>query len=298
MRVEGPQSYVAHEELVADARRYPQIWRLVVGVLVVGVFTILANFALFSVVANQGPPTWVDGFLNGLFPVAVLVILASFVFVIMGVALAARLLQRRALRSIIGPSSRAMRQFVKVLVALLTLQVILLLLPPYGFGAPLVPNLAFGQWVLLLPLGLVAILIQTSAEEILFRGYLQQSLAARFRSPWIWMLVPSVLFGFGHYTPSVAGGNAMIVAVWAMIFGLITADLTARAGTLGPAIALHFFNNCWVILGTSMPDMLSGLALYHWPFDSADTARLRPWLYVDFAIMIVSWLTVRLAIRR
>ena len=52
------------------------------------------------------------------------------------------------------------------------------------------------------------------------------------------------------------------------------------------------------ILIASMPDDLSGLALYLVPFSMEDTEALRAWLPVDFGIMFVSWLAARLAIRR
>ena len=76
------------------------------------------------------------------------------------------------------------------------------------------------------------------------------------------------------------------------------ADLTARAGTLGPAIAVHFVNNASPFLLVSLPDDLSGLSLYLGSFSMGDEAMMRAWLPVDFAFMIVSWLTARLAIRR
>ena len=82
------------------------------------------------------------------------------------------------------------------------------------------------------------------------------------------------------------------------MFGVLTADLTARAGTLGPAIALHFINNVSAMLIVSLPDDLSGLALYVVPFSLEDTAAVRAWLPVDFALMIVFWLAARLAIKR
>jgi len=157
---------------------------------------------------------------------------------------------------------------------------------------------SFSTWIVLLPFAAGAVLIQTSAEEILFRGYLQQSLAARFRSPLIWVGVPSALFAAGHYAPGIAGDNALLVAVWSCVFGVLAADLTARSGTLGPAIALHFFNNVISLLIISLPDTLSGLALYLLPYDMSDGGMLRQWLWVDFGSMVVCWLTARLAIRR
>ena len=76
------------------------------------------------------------------------------------------------------------------------------------------------------------------------------------------------------------------------------ADLTARSGSLGPAIAVHFCNNVSAILVVSLPDDLSGLALYLTPFGMQDTDALAAWLPVDFAMMLVFWLAARLAIRR
>jgi membrane protease YdiL (CAAX protease family) len=155
-----------------------------------------------------------------------------------------------------------------------------------------------GTWILLLAPSLIFVLIQTSAEEIVFRGYVQQQLAARFSSPLVWMVLPAVLFALGHYLPDTAGDNALMIAAWAGMFGILMADLTARAGTLGPAIAVHFWNNVSAILIVSLPDDLSGLALYLTPFGMNDTEALRAWLPVDFAMMIVLWLAARLAIRR
>ena len=50
------------------------------------------------------------------------------------------------------------------------------------------------------------------------------------------MCVPAALFAFGHYLPAEAGNNAIFVAAWAGLFGLLMADVTARAGNLGPAV--------------------------------------------------------------
>jgi len=92
--------------------------------------------------------------------------------------------------------------------------------------------------------------------------------------------------------------NAWLLCLWAMGFGLLMADLTARAGTLGPAIAVHFVNNIVALLILGSPSSLFGLALYLLPYEMSDVAALRPWLWVDCATMLVLWLVARLAIRR
>ncbi|MCB1313789.1 MAG: CPBP family intramembrane metalloprotease, partial [Sedimentitalea sp.] len=199
---------------------------------------------------------------------------------------------------LIGPLPLAVVQFWRVLRMLLILGAVLLVLPPYDMGAALSPNLPPATWALLLPLSLGAVLIQAGTEELLFRGYIQQALAARFSSPLVWMVLPSALFALGHYLPAEAGQNALPIALWSGIFGVLMADLTARAGTLGPAIAVHLVNNVSALLIVSLPDTLSGLSLFTVPYSMSDAEALRGWLAIDFATMFVCWLAARLALRR
>lgn len=290
--------YSAHEALVSEARGRSELWRLLLGLVLIGVIVTALNLSVFTLIAGLVSNEGANEVLQGSSPIAMFVLLSSFGFIILGVAVAARHVQHRSLRSIFGQPGLGIRQFCRVLRALLILGILMAALPPYGMGTPLVQNMSVSVWLVLLPFSAVAVLIQTGAEEVLFRGYIQQTLAARFRSPLIWMGVPSVLFAAGHYAPAVAGENAILVAVWSCVFGLIAADLTARAGTLGPAIALHFFNNAVALLFVSLPDSLSGLALFLLPYDMSDTGMLRQWLYVEFVVMIVCWLTARLALRR
>ena len=290
--------YTAHETLVSTARAHPQLWRLVLGLIVVIAVIILLSSLAHTTIGNLFPSPWIAGLQDGSNPAAMLVLLGGFGFAIVGVSVAARILQKRSLLSIIGPPRVVARQFIWVSLYLMVLGAVLVLLPPYQMDAPMVPNLPALTWLALLPLSLIVVLIQTGAEEILFRGYIQQGVAARFRHPLIWLVVPSVLFALGHYVPAEAGENAALIAIWAGVFGFLMADLTARAGTLGPAIAVHFFNNIVALLLFASPTSLNSLALYLLPYEMSDAQALRPWLVVDFVMMGVSWLAARLAIRR
>lgn len=287
--------YGAHEDLVTEARAYPALWRLCLGVILIILVSLAGAEMLFTAVAAFVPDLQNPG--EGQTPGAMLVLLFSFVFASIGVVLAARLLHHRSEISLFGPPPRFFKQFRRVLVGLVLLWLVMALVPPYGTSAPLEPNLPLGQWLRLLPLALLGVLAQVEAEELVFRGYLQQALAARFSSGWVWMGVPSVLFGLGHYLPAAAGENAWLFAVWAGLFGVLMADLTARAGTLAPAIAIHLVNNVIALLIIGSPSSLNGLSLYLLPYELSDSAQIRPWLWVDYALMLVSWLVARLAIR-
>jgi len=294
-------NYAAHERFIAPARDSAALWRLFLGFSLASVGYVALNQMFFQFVysfVGAKSSALYDNLLKGETPQAMYLLLFSFVFMTMAVGVAVRIVHRRSALGLLGDLRPAVAQFGAVSMAMLGLTVAIFVLPPWDMGGDFVANMSMDRWLMLLPLSLIAVLVQVSAEEIVFRGYVQQQLAARFRSPLVWMVLPSTLFALGHYLPDTAGENALMIAVWAGFFGIMMADLTARSGTLGPAIAVHLWNNVSAILIVSLPDDLSGLALYLAPFGMDDTSAMRAWLPVDFAMMFVSWLAARLALRR
>ena len=195
-------SYHPHELLLQEARAKSELWRFALGLVLVIVvwfaFGLLSDqFLLPVLLAATGK---VD-FINGTNPVGMAVLLGSFLYAILAVGLVVQGLHARGLGSVIGPKARVIWQGTRVLRILAVLVAVLIILPPYSMGAPLGRNLDLARWLMWLPLSLALVLVQVSAEEILFRGYLQQGLAARFKSPLVWMVLPSALFGMGHYMP-------------------------------------------------------------------------------------------------
>ena len=288
--------YDAHDRLVAPARPSSQPLRLLAGaVLVVAIFVPMDFFyaGLMQGYPGQGgaaPPG------VGRTPLAVFLLLFQFAFLVLALGLVLRLVHRRGLASLIGPPGLATTQFLRCARYLLPLYlafVILPMPPDYRLGT----NLAPGLWLSWLPLGLAGVLVQIGAEELVFRGYLQSQLAARFRHPAVWIGLPSALFGLTHFDPAFAAGNAWVLALWAAIFGAAAADLTARAGTLGPALALHFVNNIFAILVAAPAGELDGLALYTFPLDVGADGLAWYVLPVETAITFCAWLAARLALR-
>jgi membrane protease YdiL (CAAX protease family) len=299
------RDYAAQRPLIERAREKAQLWRLCLGLLVVAMTSYLLTATALPILGGLFPGQWLWDLPTGATPTAMFVLLGSFLFITLGVALALRLLHQRPLVEVLGPLPLASWQFLRVSGALLLLGLALLavfVLFPVdlsgGRAEPLVQNMSIRLWLVLLLPALAAVLIQISAEEILFRGYVQQTLAARFRSPLVWLILPSALFAIGHYVPADAGDNAALIALWAGLFGVLMADLTARAGSLGPACAVHFFNNILAMLIFGSPTNLSGLALYLLPYELSDTVAVRQMLWLDGAIILLGWLAARLAIRR
>ncbi len=292
--------YAAHEILVAPARATASLRRLIIGVaLGVPLFTglSLAYASLLPMIA--GPETWArisPGIVNATSPEGVLINLLTFGLLIVTLAITLRVVHKRGLISAIGPLGPAIHQFSRALIAMLLLFCAVLLIP---MPEPLEPepNLAFGRWVSFLPLALIGLFLQVFAEELVFRGYLQSQLAARFTSPLMWMVLPSLAFGALHFDAVTFGPNAWIVVAWASIFGLAAADLTARFGTLGPATALHFINNFGAILIAAPKGQFDGLALYAYPFTMEDRDAVLTMMPADLLFLICGWLAIRLALR-
>ncbi|MEM7074971.1 MAG: type II CAAX endopeptidase family protein [Pseudomonadota bacterium] len=293
--------YAAFEALVAPARPSATLPRLIIGtVLTVVLFfsLIYCVSALLTVLSSAETLQRYDTALaTGNTPLGVLANLYVFALVIIALAITLKQVHGRTLQSVIGDLNRARTQFLRVIWFLVILHLVLMVLLPGNPRAEPEPNMDLSRWLVFLPLALPAILIQTSAEELAFRGYLQSQLAARFAHPVIWLTVPAILFGLLHYDTITQGDNAGVVLLWATAFGLASADITARAGTLGPAIALHFMNNGAAILVAAPTGNFDGLALYTYPFSLDDAGSLWIWAPVDLMVLFISWLVTRLALR-
>ncbi|MCE8439860.1 CPBP family intramembrane glutamic endopeptidase [Rhodovulum sulfidophilum] len=291
--------YDPHETLVSAARGQPALWRLAAGLAVVAAVQIGLTYTVYGLISALRGPGIAEAAFRGVFVTTAtasdtLWLLASFLCLICGTAVAAQLMQGRSLRSLTGPPGAAIGQFVRVLRAVALLYLVLWVVLPSG--PEKLAHRPLGAWLALLPLALPALAIQTFAEEMLFRGYLQQQLAARFRSPLLWIGMPALMFALAHYSPGAAGDNALPAALWAAAFSVAASDLTARSGTLGAAVALHFVNNAMAVLIVALPGPVSGLALYTYGF-GADDPALGPLIAVDLAVLGLSWLAARVALR-
>ncbi len=238
-------------------------------------------------------PTLIDGFVYGDTPAGVRWNLAVFALYTALLAVLLRVLHKMGLRSLIGPFHLAIAQFSRVSLYLLPLFAVLII--PSLFQPEPFRQYDVLTWLSFLPATLVLLFVQISAEELVFRGYLQSHLAALFKSPIIWIGLPSLLFGLIHYDPASPTYSAWAYVVWAACLGLVCADLTARSGTLGPALAVHFVNNIGALLILAVDDWLYGAALFIWPTYGQPW---EPWIPYEALTLLIVWLTARLALRR
>jgi membrane protease YdiL (CAAX protease family) len=104
-------------------------------------------------------------------------------------------------------------------------------------------NFNLNKFLILAIIGILLVPIQTTFEEILFRGYLLQGLGVAFKSRALSLIITSVLFGLLHiFNPEIGklGYEALIVYIGTGFFLCI---LTLMDEGLELAIGFHAANN-------------------------------------------------------
>ncbi len=126
-------------------------------------------------------------------------------------------------------------------------------------------DLTLAEWAAAFLPVTALIVLQSSAEEVVFRGYLVQLLANRFVSPLIWAVLPVVLFTAAHWDPAalpymnaVALGSVLMFAAAATILLVVT-------GNLGACMGYHAANNIFAFLVISPEGVVDAFALYTYP---------------------------------
>ncbi|WP_424990332.1 lysostaphin resistance A-like protein [Fluviibacterium sp. S390] len=281
--------------MIAPARARPALWRLAPGLLLLAVVYLGLNAAIWAAYGLSAGWDRAEMLLAKLAvastPATALILLASFAPMALGAALAARLMHRRPLRSLTGPGGVLLRH--AGIAGLVGLAVYTPALGLWHLAQDSQPNLPPGLWARLLPLTLAAIALQTFAEELVFRGYLQGQLAVRFARPLIWAGLPALVFGALHHDPARMGDGALAAVIAAVIFGLLAADLTARTGSIGAAWGLHFVNNTAAIALLATPGTITGLGLRVTPYTVQDLGWSPIGTLTDLIPLVLSWLILR-----
>ena len=281
------------DAFVAPARARAEIWRTCLGIVLIlacaAVVIVIAFFALQMVIGRAAADQVLRQLQSGDGPYGILVLLSLFAAFWPAVWVVLRLVHRRRFRTLFGPQGFVLGHFLWGLAIILGFAVAI-----FAVTAPFFPierGLEFSVWIRLVPAGLILIFLQSTAEELLFRGYLQQQLAARFRSPLVWMLLPSLLFGLGHASGEYGSNNILVIAVLTLS-GLIAADVTRRTGALSLAMGLHVGNNILaiLILGYALPEGSASLWVDPTPF--SDIPAIRANLVLSAAVMIATYLVV------
>jgi hypothetical protein len=137
-------------------------------------------------------------------------------------------------------------------------------------GMPERTSLPMGTWLAALAPLAALVFLQASGEEIIFRGYVLQQLAARYRSLAVWGFLPAFLFGLAHYGNGAELGIGWQYVAVTTLFGLAAAALVWRTGSLAAAMGMHTGMNMFSLSSVGLQGIVEGTQLYLYDRSGAD----------------------------
>ncbi|MFS4438255.1 CPBP family intramembrane glutamic endopeptidase [Paracoccaceae bacterium GXU_MW_L88] len=206
----------------------------------------------------------------------------------LAVALIVMAVQGRPLRAVIGPLD--VKNYLLGTLAAIALGFVGIALA-HLFSSPIVHHDIPG-WLALIPIAIPVIFIQTLTEELVFRGWLQSSLIARFGKQWVGLVIPSLIFGLAHYQGTPAFGLSYVGLTFLM--GMIAGIITLRTGSIWAASGVHFGNNIYALLLLGLDNPMGRFQYWTLPVNVDDYASVGPWFGAEAIVILAAfalWLT-------
>ncbi len=174
--------------------------------------------------------------------------LASVCF-IGGLYLALRFIHRRPLRTLVTPArSIAWGRLFQGFGLWFVLATLMSGVEALLFPGRYVLSLDLKRFLPFVILALIFIPIQTSAEELFFRGYILQGVGLRLRNIWVLSAISGLLFGLPHLLNPEASINYPLLGLYYFSFGFALAYISLRDGRLELALGAHAANNLFSVL--------------------------------------------------
>jgi uncharacterized protein len=236
-----------------------ELWRYLVGILIVFCFYFLGQLPLYGFVfwkfssdSSLGEEALaqfesnLDFEMLGLNKnIGFLLLILMFGFAMFGLYLVIRYVHKKELLSYI--TTKANVDYKKILfgfglwmIISVLLEAVSYLLSPETYSFRWIPE----SFIPLLLISLVFLPVQTSFEELFFRGYIMQGIAFFAQNKWLPILLSSIFFGFVHGTnPEVAKYGFWTMQMYYIVAGLFLALITVLDDGLELALGVHAATN-------------------------------------------------------
>jgi membrane protease YdiL (CAAX protease family) len=175
--------------------------------------------------------------------------MSSFIPFLVATLLAVRWIHARPLKTLVTGEAhiRWTRIFTGAGVWLLIAAVISTiesLLYPGRYGLTFQPV----TWILFAALALIIIPMQTSAEELFFRGYLLQWIGLRLKNWWLLSFFNGLLFFLPHAANPEMATNSVLIGLGYFVMGFFLTLITLRDNGMELALGMHAGNNLFAAL--------------------------------------------------
>ncbi len=212
------------------------LWRYLLGILII--FTVFYGYGIF---VPEEVNTWG--------PVVNYIIQDfSYVLYFLAVVFVIKFIHKRSFRSLITGRKNINWKLMGLGFAVYFILMFLFSLLPQFIMDPssLSINPDLLGFLIFLPFLLILVPIQTTSEELFFRGYILQGTGFITRNFLLLAVLNGILFMLPHLAnPEVSEAPLIAIVDW-VVFGFFMAYITLKSGTLELAIAGHAANNLFI----------------------------------------------------
>ncbi len=115
-----------------------------------------------------------------------------------------------------------------------------------------------------LPLAIVVVPLQVLAEEVVFRGYLLQTVSIWITNRWVRIALPALAFAVLHKGNAEVQNAALPAMVYFIIFSFYITWFTARSGGIAAAVGMHLAMNLFAafVISSSLSAYISPTLFY------------------------------------
>ncbi|WP_187118942.1 CPBP family intramembrane glutamic endopeptidase [Bacillus marasmi] len=183
-----------------------------------------------------------------------------FVFWLLGVYIAIRFIHKRKFITLITPNRKI--DWKKISFGFITFFLILsmtlfidALLNPGDYS---LNSIHFSDFLMLFVLVLILTPIQTTCEEVFFRGYLMQLIGKWVRNPIILSLIAGAIFGSLHFENPEMKYSPILVGADYLLTGFVWCYISAKTNSIELSIGAHAANNMLLGWFLTMDDSVMG----------------------------------------
>ncbi|PZV10052.1 MAG: hypothetical protein DCF22_17480 [Leptolyngbya sp.] len=178
-----------------------------------------------------------------------------FFFLLIGVFIATEWIHQRKFLTLINPTGfvqwRRLTLGFRVWFFILSLQLCgELLWMPHHFEWSFQPL----QWIVFLPIALILTPLQTSTEEVLFRGYFLQAIKQLIKQPVVLAITTSLPFVMAHFSNSEMNRGSVWTGLTYGVLSLFLVAVTLKDNRLELALGIHAANNLFILLIANSAD--------------------------------------------
>ena len=257
--------------------RRPKLWRWIFGTFIILISWLILGSALTILVASifnldlsalTGTDDESLAIVRTYAPLkAASAVLISFLPLLLTPILLHRYLLKGAVRELFTRSSRNFTGEVRIGALVMLLLLLVTSLPDFIFNnSDYEWSFDLSKFMPYLVIALLLIPMQTTAEEVFYRGWIQQRLEKGGRSIWVVSTLGGLLFALPHLANPEVSGNIILPIIGYGSTGFMLTWVTMRDKSMGLAVGAHAANNIVAgLLVSSIDSALPSASLFVTP---------------------------------